>query len=1088
MKLIDQSIRNYHTVTVIMVMLTIVGIICFNTLPRQLIPTVDKPLIEVKTNYRGLSPNEVERNITRRLEDQLESVEGLKKMTSSSMHGASTITLEFEWGTDKKIAMIDVNNKLQQVKDLPVLADKPTLKSISNDNSSPIMWIIFQKPNEKMPSLNQNYMFKIGEDIVVPRLLRVKGVSDVWHFGGEEREMRVEFDPYSLARLHLTYDEVITRLQEENQNTRAGFHDEANRSYTVRALGEFLSPEDILDTVIKRDGEKTIKVRDFAEVKDSYQRTSSLVRIDGQLSNAYGVIRKPGANVVETCNLAAKAVEELNQELMSRGIPLQLRIVYKDVDYIDESIRLVKSNLGIGAVLAVLVLLVFLGSVRSVLIVAISIPVSLVSVFIVLKLLDRSINIISLAGMAFAVGMVVDNSIVVLENIYRHLAMKKGVMKAAYDGASEVWGAVLASTLTTLAVFIPIVFIQEEAGQMFKDIAITISASIGLSLLVSITVIPMLTTLLIRLKPGETYNGGKLHSTLLKPLVQLAGTMSVGYATMMKQLLQKTFFSVLGKLAVVLGVGGVLFWSMSILPEKDYLPYGNSNMVFMFIEPVAGVPPHTNMEYFADYVKKITEMEDVSRNFLVFSSRFNGGGAIIKPSLAAGQRGEVKMATKAQKMGSEIFEIPGYRFASAIQRPIFRSADKAFGVEITGPDMLALKNIANDLVKEISGIPGVHSVRPEYKFGNPELRFIPKRELSARLNMGMAETGDIIESLNAGKYLGEFNDRGEPIDFVLVQKKGEDRLNLHNYQALPLWTDEGMMTHLGNLVDIKIDSGPARIDHIEKERAINLRVQVKKDIPMQSIIDKVEEIGLQPKRQILNEEYGLRVGGSADELASTEKSLMNSFVYAIGFIYLLLVALFASFLRPIIVMLTVALAVSGSFLGIAGNNIMQRFFIQDILEDMEIPNAQAMAEGWNWITFDILTQLGILILAGIVVNNAILIVHQMLNNIKDGMGEREALLKSCETRLRPIMMTVISSVCGMMPLAFGEGSGTELYRGMGTALIGGLSVSAVFTLFLVPILISLLMDLGFHTRKEDLVKVSLQAPEPQVHPHSSQPV
>jgi HAE1 family hydrophobic/amphiphilic exporter-1 len=493
------------------------------------------------------------------------------------------------------------------------------------------------------------------------------------------------------------------------------------------------------------------------------------------------------------------------------------------------------------------------------------------------------------------------------------------------------------------------------------------------------------------------------------------------------------------------------------------------------------------MGYFSDMVKEITEMEDVSRNFLVFSSRFNGGGAIIKPELAAGQWGEVKMAIKAQEMGREIFKIPGYRFAFAAQRPIFRSADKTFQIEITGPDMLALKNIANDLVKEISGVPGVHSVRPEYKFGNPELRFTPRRELAARLNMGMAETGDIIESLNAGKYLGEFNDRGEPIDFVLVQKKGPGQLNLHDYQALPLWTDAGMMTHLGNLADIRVDSGPARIDHIEKERSTNLRVQVRKDVPMQSIIDKVEEIGLQPKRQTLDEEYGLRTGGSADELASTQKSLMNSFVYAIGFIYLLLVALFASFLRPIIVMLTVALAVSGSFLGIAGNNVMQRFFIQDILEDMGVSNAQAMAEGWNWITFDILTQLGIVILAGIVVNNAILIVHQMLNNIKDGMEEREALLKSCETRLRPIMMTVISSVCGMMPLAFGEGSGTELYRGMGTALIGGLSVSAVFTLFLVPILISLLIDLGFHTRKEDLVKASLQAPGSQDHPPSSQP-
>ncbi len=1076
MKLIDQSIRNYHTVTVIIVMTLVVGILCFQALPRQLAPTVDKPQIEVKTQYLGLSPAEVERNITRRLEDQLESVEGMKKMTSTSQHGLSTINLEFEWGVDKNLAMLDVNNKLQQVKDLPINSDKPTLRSISSDNSSPIMWVVIDKPNEKMPNLDQNYMYKVGEDIIVPSLRRVKGIADVWHFGGEEREMRVEFDPFSMARLHVTYKEVIDRLSQENQNTRAGFHDEENRAYTVRALGEFLDPNDILDTVIKRDGERTIKVKDFATVVDGYQRTESLVRISGKLSNAFGVIRKAGANVVETCNLAAKRVEELNKELLNRGIPIKLNIVYKDVDYIDEAMRLVKSNLGLGALLAVAVLLLFLGSARSLLIVAISIPVSLVSVFIVLKIFGRSINIISLAGMAFAVGMVVDNSIVVLENIYRHLTMRKGVFKAAYDGATEVWGAVLASTLTTLAVFIPIVFIQEEAGQMFRDIAITISASIALSLLVSITVIPTLTTLLIRLKPGEEYRPGFFHRTLFQPVVLVGQKISDAYSGIMKWILHHSPISIFFRILVIAGVGWMLWYSAETLPEKDYLPYGNNNMVFMLIEPVAGTPAETNMRYMAEYEKKIVAMDDVDRNFLVFSSRFNGGGAIISKELAQGQRGEVKMAVKSGEMGREIFAIPGYRFAFAVQRPIFRSADKTFEVEITGPDMLKLKSSALDMIGKISAVKGVHSVRPEFKFGNPELRFIPRREDAARLDMGMKEIGDIIESLNAGKYLGEFNDHGEPIDFVLVQKNDAHKLGLADYQSLPVWTDENLMTHLGHLVDINIDAGPARIDHIGTERAIKLRVQVRKDVAMQLVINKVNAEVLRDERQTMGEEYALRIGGSADELASTEKSLMNSFAYALGFIYLLLVALFSSFLRPFIVMLTVALAVSGSFLGITWNNWYQRGNILGILKEWNVPNAEAMAGDWSWITFDILTQLGIVILAGIVVNNAILIVHQMLNNIKSGMDEREALLVSCQTRLRPIMMTVISSVFGMIPLAFGEGSGTELYRGMGTALIGGLSISTLFTLFLVPVLISLMHDMGFHTKKEDLVKESLSDP------------
>ena len=1073
MKLVDSSIRNYHTVMVAIVMAAVIGVICYNTLPRQLTPTVDKPLIEVRTEYRGLSPNEVERNITRRLEEQLETVEGLKKMTSRSQHGESSITLEFEWGTDKKIATIDVNNKLQQVKDLPVLADKPVLKSISTDNSNPIMWVIVEKPNPKMPDINQNYMFKAGEDLVVPLLQRVEGVSEVWHFGGEDREMRVEFDPYSLARLHLTYGDVIKKLSNENQNTRAGFHDEDNREYTVRTLGEFKNSEDILKTVIKRDGNKTIRVRDFAKVVDGYQRTSSLVRINGQISNAFGIIREQGANVVSTCNLATEAIEKLNRELLSRGIPMQLKIVYKDVDYIDEAMYLVKSNLALGAALAVIVLLLFLGSIRSVLIIAISIPVSLVAVFIVLKLLGRSINIISLAGMAFAVGMVVDNSIVVLENIYRHLTLKKGVFKAAYDGTVEVWGAVLSSTLTTLAVFLPIVFIQEEAGQLFQDIAITISASIALSLLVSVTVIPTLTTLLIRLKPGETYDAGFLHRGLLKPLIIFGKGLAEGYSRTMRYVLGTGFSHMMVKVGVVVGIILILLWSTLILPERDYLPSGNSNMVFMFMEPVAGVPVEQNMKYIAEYEKEVIQMEDVDNNFLVFSRRFNGGGAIIKPELARGQRGEVKMTVKSREMGGRIFQIPGYRFAFASQRPIFRSASKTFDIEIVGPDIFELKRIAMDLLNKITGGEGVHSVRPEFKLGNPELRFIPRRLNNARLKMGVPEIGDIIESLNAGKYLGEFNDRGEPIDFVLV-RADKEKLGLNDYKNLPIWTDEGMMTNLGYLSDIEISSGPARIDHIEKERAARLLVQVHKSYPMQKVIQRVEEEYLTPARATLSEEYGLRVGGTADDLASTEKSLLNSFFYAVGFIYLLLVALFKSFMRPFIVMLTVVLAVSGSFIGIAGNNVLQRMNISGILEDMQVPNPESLLKGWDWITFDILTQLGIIILAGIVVNNAILIVHQMLNNIRSGMDEREALQKSCETRLRPIMMTVISSVSGMLPLAFGEGAGTELYRGMGTALIGGLMFSTIFTLFLVPVLISLMTDLGLHTRKEDLVKQSLE--------------
>ncbi|MBI3989327.1 MAG: efflux RND transporter permease subunit, partial [candidate division NC10 bacterium] len=449
MKIIEFCIKYPVTVWVAVILAVLFGVISLFRLPLQMIPTVDRPEITVETEYKGAAPLEVEQEVTDRLEEKLNSVENLDEVVSKSEEGKSTITLKFGWGVSKDVARLDTSEKLDLVQDLPEDVERSLIRAVNSDEETPIAWIIVDTTRDI------NEVWEEGDDVIKPRIERVGGVGAVWMFGGQDREVHVLLDHQAMSARGISIAQIRDALLRENRNIKGGKIDEGKRQYLVRTMGQFTDLKQVEDTIVRQDARGTVYVKDIAFVRFGYEEKDFAVRMGGKPTIAFGVLKRTGANTVEVMKKLREELKYLNRIYESKGIKLVL--TYDETDYIYDALGLVTSNIWYGGLLAVAVLLLFLRSGASVLIIGLAIPISVIGTFFIMDLFNLNLNIVMLAGIAFAIGMVVDNSIVVLENIFRHRQMGKARVKAAYDAAVEVWGAVLASTLTTMFVFIPII-------------------------------------------------------------------------------------------------------------------------------------------------------------------------------------------------------------------------------------------------------------------------------------------------------------------------------------------------------------------------------------------------------------------------------------------------------------------------------------------------------------------------------------------------------------------------------------------------------------------------------------------------------
>ncbi len=1035
MDIIRFAIDRPVAVIAAVIMAVLFGLIAITRIPIQLAPDVRKPIVVITTNWPGAAPSEVEREIINPQEEALRGLDGLEVMTSRARTGEAEVTLEFGIGTDMGQSLLLVSNRLDRVGDYPDEAGEPTLDTSGSDDS-PIAWVLLtarEGNTRSMPTYGD-----FVEDVIKDRIERIEGVSAVNVFGGVTRELQVVVDPRRLARFDLTVPEVIRILRSENISLSAGDVEEGKRRYVVRAEGNLNTVEAIEEVVLRSGigtgGAGRVRVRDVAEVDFNFQDPNSSLRFRGEPGLAFNIVREPGANVIETMAAVQQVLAELAEGPVADA-GLNMRQAYDETIYINGAIDLVTQNIWIGGALAAIVLLAFLRSPRATLVVSLAIPVSIVATFVAMAATGRTLNVISLAGIAFAVGMIVDAAIVVLENIYRLREQGKNRREAAYTGARQVWGAILVSALTTVLVFVPILIMQLEAGQLFRDIAVAISVSVLLSLVVAVTVIPALASRL--LKRGEQK---KIGIWGLDHLARGFHAMVMSYVRMTVR------FRTLGLLMVAVIAGGAAIATVTFLPRLEYLPEGNRNLVFGLIIP----PPGYNLETTQTIAQRIesvarplweaapaTETEDGTPTIENFFFVARPGASFVGASAVDGTRAGDLIPV----LSRPIFAEPG-TFGFMTQPSLFGrgvGGGRTIELNISGQDLDDILSVAGQAAGTISRLlprSEGHQFRPipGLELGAPEVRLIPDRLRLADAGLTGSDLALTVDAFNDGLRIAEITVGAERINLMLkgdpglqLQKRTQD---IGNY---PVVTPSGQIVPVSALADVVVTAGPTEIRHRDRLRTVTLEVRPSDALPLEAAVELLEtEVVSVLEEQGLPSGVRVSVSGTADQLSQTWQAIQINLAVALIIVFLVMAILFESFLLPLVIMISVPVAAAG---GVGGLALLNTFQTQPL---------------------DMLTLLGFVILIGIVVNNAILIVHQTLYHLREeGMAPVDAIEEATRNRIRPIFMSTLTSVFGMLPLVIFPGEGSELYRGLGAVVVGGLSMSAFLTLLTVPPLLRL---------------------------------
>ncbi|NEQ97814.1 MAG: efflux RND transporter permease subunit, partial [Cyanothece sp. SIO2G6] len=856
MNLIETATRWRHGTLAVFILLALLGIMSLLNLPLELQPGGDRPQISITTPYPGAAPAEVEDLITRPIEERLEEVEAVKEMTSTSSLGISDITLEFDWGTDIDDRLVAVLNKMQQVADLPAEASESNVIVSNGGGASAMMWIIV-KPKDGLIA-DENRYRDLADEVIVPRLRRVEGTSRFLVIGGQEREVEVQVNPKALSDRNLSLSDVTSALQANNRDVRGGPMVLGRREYRVSTESRADDIAQLEDFVLRRDQNGRVFLGDVATAQIGRRFRESYFLYNDEESVGIGVIHRVGANVAAVAAGLRDSLDELQTRFDQEGQDIDLEIFYDQSTYIDQSVALVQDNLLMGGLLATVVLLLFLGSMRTVAVVALSIPTTLITVFIVMGALGQTLNVISLAGLAFAVGMVVDNAIVVVENVFTHMQRGKGAMQAAIDGTQEVWGAMLASTLTTVAVFIPLMLVDGEAGELFAALGITLAVSVMISLFSALTLVPMLSGMFLNQREaqmmlmGGQYRGGnrlerwvartsavfRYFQGKLEAILLLAAAWSIGTGRKIRRL-------------TMLGIAtALLIGSTTLLPQADYLPEGNRNLILWLTEPFPGTSVEETAALTADARAFVRSQPEVKNSFLVIRPGLRAIGFDLKDEYASSQ-GLNTMLGRVLPTG---FQFPGFRFMFPVRLPIFSDPGKQFEVQIVGDDLQTLSALQQDVTQQIQAVNGVVNVRSDFVYGAPELKIIPDRDRLAEVGLTEAEAGAMVEAALGGRFTSKFIDGQEELD-VTVELQDTFVETPDQLRQLPLYTNNGLTVQLGDVAEVVERIGPDTINHVNIERSITLTATVAPDAPLGGTVSATETEVLDTLRQTLPAGY-----------------------------------------------------------------------------------------------------------------------------------------------------------------------------------------------------------------------------------------
>ncbi len=1032
--MLEAPIRNGKLLTVIVLITVVLGLAASFKIPIQMIPDLDVRTVSVVTGWPGATPQDVEKEILIEQERYLRSVPNLTRMESKAETGRASIELEFPFGVDINETLIEVSNALSQVSSYPENVDQPRLYS-SSFSENAFMYFAITPLQGNPLQLDMDLVTDYIDDDVRPRMERVPGVSEVQLRGGAERQIQIIIDPAKLAQRGLTLTDVRDVIRERNRDTSAGDLDDGKRRYFIRTTGRFKDIASLENLTLATLDDADIKLRDVAEVKLDHYEVRALSIVNNEPALTLAVKRESGSNVIDIKQEMLHVVEQIRlEQLEPNGMSIEL--IGDDVRYVQASVEKVASNLLLGAGLATAVLFLFLRSGRATLIGLMGMPICTLAAFLGLMLFDRTINVISLAGVAFAIGMTVDNTIVVLESIEQ--ARRRGLdrIEAAITGVREVWTAVLASSMTTVLVFAPVMFVQEEAGQLYSDIAIAISTAILASMLFAVAVVPAACARVgfgDRQQPLDDLS----HPG---PILRMVGWLNDSAA--------KRLVSIVLIFSATMGAG------VYLMPPAEYLPEGEEPKAFSSMT----APPGYNMsemEVLGDEIRQHLELA-----LHADPEKFDNGEHLI-PSLkyyfqriAPGRVWVLSEPTREEDIQpmmdalTALFkQYPGMRGFSHRGSIISsnQGGTRAVNLDIAGPNQESLYSTAEFALRRaetLFGNPQIEAEPSALSLDQPLVEVRPRWDRLAEVRMNADDFGYTVAALSDGAYVDEFFLDDDKVDMFIFSSAGQQQ-TLASLSTLPILTPQGTVLPLNALAEIRETVDSDQLRRVDGRRTVTLSIIPPREIALETAVNQVRNQML-PQMQAEGEiakGVSISISGAADQLDATRDSLSGNLVIAVILIYLLLVAIFSHWGYPLLILATVPLGIAGGIVGLVAVNhagpLLSVVGLTPIIQ-----------------SFDMITMLGFVILLGTVVNNPILIVEQTRRNLHNkALPIRTAVNMAVATRLRPILMSTATTVFGLAPLVFLPGAGTELYRGVGIVVLVGILCSMLVTLAFLPSLL-----------------------------------
>ncbi len=1028
-------VKHGTLMTVIILIISVLGVVAALRIPVQMIPDLEVRTITVRTAWPGATPQDIEKEIVIEQEEYLRSIPGLQRIISSSSFGRASIELEFPFGIDLNETLIHVNNALSQVPSYPINVDEPHIYATSFSSNS-FMYFRVAPLNGNPKNLDMVLMQDFIDDQVRTRMETVPGVSLVNVYGGAERQIQILLDPARLSERDIAIEDVRRAITERNRDVSAGEIESGKRRYLLRTVGRFRDLQELRDLILIRRGDSLIRLGDIAEVQLDHFEMSRVSYTDGAPVIGLSVRRQAGSNVIDIKDSLMQEMVHINRDILNPA-GMYMRLIADDVGYVESSIYNVWTNLALGALLASFVMYLFLHSGKATLVGVMGIPICTIAGFIGLLIAGRTINVISLAGIAFAIGMTLDNGIVVLESIEQQRRRGIDKLRAAIIGVQHVWPAVLASTLTTVLVFVPILFIQEEAGQLYSDIAIAISASILTSMLIAIAVIPTATA---RLEFG-------------------AGNQRIieKSRTVRDRVIQRINWLIEDKRRRTSVIASVALFSLGIFffltPPAEYLPEGEEPKTFASLTS----PPGYNLEAMT---KIGNELQEYFLPFLNDTSEQFENGETPVPALAY-----LNISIEAQRV--RIISQPKdpahikplmtaiqekYKQYPAMRGFVTRGSiitsnsggTRSVNLDISGPnlsDIYASALAAYRRAQEVFDSPRLRADPSTLSLSQPLIEVKPKWARASEVGMTTKDFGYTIAALTDGAFVDEFFLDDDKIDIYLYSKAGKNA-SLDSLSQISVYTPIGAVVPMSSIADIDESVDTNIIRRVNGQRTVTLNIIPPEKIALETGVKIVQQEVVKHLRDTgaIPSTINMTISGASDQLQATREALAANYVVAVVIIYLLLVAIFTNWGYPLLIMTTIPLGVAGGILGLWLFNLVGSWLPFIGLNALHLP-------------FDMISMLGFLILMGTVVNNPILIVHQAMTNMREKhMGAMEAVQDAVSTRLRPIAMSTLTTVFGLAPLVFIAGEGTELYRGVGVIVMFGLLGTAVVSLTFLPAL------------------------------------